>query len=464
MEKKLLVTMKDIHRFKVLRDVIEKRIKNKEAAQILGISYVHVSRIKKKLLNYGFEGILRKQPAHAPNKKITDNIEKEILNLRKNIYYDFNIIHFKEKLEELHKIKLSYESLRQILIKNGFHIPKKKKKIHRIPRRMPKAGMLVQMDSSFHNWLPHIPEKWWLIAMIDDATNKVPYAKFFPKDTLFANMHVIRKFIEIEGLFMSLYVDKASHFKTTRHGGLHYHVNIEQNETQIERALNELGITLITANSAQAKGRIEVTFRLFQDRLVKEMRLAGIKNYDDANSFLINKFLPYYNSKFSHPAQSVYMPLPNDINLDLIFCIKHDRIVNNDNTFKFNGHVFQIPPSSLKPSFAKSIITVCLLPDNKIIALYKNNIIFQSSLPQYTKETKIEELLNKREYLENIPMKHSKLHIKKIYRPPKNHPWKKSFTSLNKQNNSKKKVLTKIEKDAIKEIEKLFKGVIRYVE
>lgn len=464
MEKKVLVTMKDIQRFKVLRDVIEKRIKNKEAAQILGISYVHVSRIKKKLLKDGFEGILRKQPIHAPNKKITDDIEKEILNLRKDIYYDFNIIHFKEKLEEIHKIKISYESLRQILIKNGFHIPKKKKKVHRMRRRMPKAGMLVQMDSSFHNWLPHIPEKWWLIAMIDDATNKVPYAKFFPKDTLFANMQVIRKFIEIEGLFMSLYVDKASHFKTTRHGGLHYCVNIEQNDTQIERALNELGITLIPANSPQAKGRIEVTFRLFQDRLVKEMRLNGIKNYDQANSFLINKFLPYYNSKFSHPADSVYSPLPSNINLDLIFCIKHDRIVNNDNTFKFNGHIFQIPPSPLKLSFAKSVITVCLLPDNRIFALYKNNIIFQSSLPNNIKESKIEKLLNKRDYFENNPSKPAKLHIKKTYIPHKNHPWRKPFISHNKHIDTKKRKLTTIEKDAIKEIEKLSGGFIRYVE
>lgn len=464
MEKKVLVTMKDIQRFKVLRDVIEKRISNKQAAQILGISYVHVSRIKKRLLNYGFESILRKQPILLPNKKITEDIEKEILNLRKNIYYDFNIVHFKEKLEEIHKIKLSYESLRQILIKNGFHIPKKKKKVHRMRRRMPKAGMLVQMDSSFHNWLPHIPEKWWLIAMIDDATNKVPYAQFFPKDTLFANMHVIRKFIEIEGLFMSLYVDRASHFKTTRHGGLHYCVNIEQNDTQIERALNELGITLIPANSAQAKGRIEVTFRLFQDRLVKEMRLANIKNYHDANSFLINKFLPYYNSKFSHPTQSVYSPLPPDINLDLIFCIKHERIVNNDNTFKFKGQLFQIPPSPLKLSFSKSIVSVCLLPDNRIFVLYKNNIILQSSLSQNTNESKIEDLLNKRDYLVNDSIKPSKSHIKKTYIPPKNHPWRKPFIFSNKQKKLKKKELSKIEKESIKEIEKMFGGVIRYVE
>ena len=114
---------------------------------------------------------------------------------------------------------------------------------------MPNAGMLVQMDSSQHQWLEHIPIKWWLIIMIDDATNEVPYARFFLICTMFANMHVIRRFIEKKGLFSALYVDKASHFETTRHGGLHCNVSPEQDETQIERALKELGITLITANS-----------------------------------------------------------------------------------------------------------------------------------------------------------------------------------------------------------------------
>ena len=121
---------------------------------------------------------------------------------------------------------------------------------------MPKAGMLVQMDSSQHYWLPLVENKWWLVAMVDDATNEVPYAHFFPKDALFGNMHVIKHFIHIKGVFMSLYVDKASHFKTTRHGGLHYNASQEQEETQIERALEELDINIIPANSPQAKGRL----------------------------------------------------------------------------------------------------------------------------------------------------------------------------------------------------------------
>ena len=167
-------------------------------------------------------------------------------------------------------------------------------------------------------------------------------------------MHVIRRFIEIKGVFMSLYVDKASHFKTKRDGRIHYNVAQDQEETQIERALNELGINIISANSPQAKGRIEVTFRLFQDRLIKEMRLAGIKNYQQANKFLIEHFLPWYNAKYTHIAESSYIPLPKDTNLDLVFCIKKEWIVNFDNTVSVYGQIIQIPPTEVRLSFAKA--------------------------------------------------------------------------------------------------------------
>ncbi len=228
-EPKVLVTMQDIQRYRILKDVIEKKLKAVQASVILGISYIHTLRLKQKVVQAGLKGLLR--PGREAPNKIPDEKIKLIASLYKKYYWDFNIMHFKDKLAQLHNISLSYESIRKILIKENIHQPKKKKIVHRQRRRMPKAGMLAQMDSSQHRWLEHIPEKWWLTAMIDDATNEVPYAKFFPKDTLFSNMLVLRRFIEIKGVFYSLYVDKASHFKTTRHGGLHYTVNPEQDET-----------------------------------------------------------------------------------------------------------------------------------------------------------------------------------------------------------------------------------------
>lgn len=464
--RKVVVTMSDIQRYKVLTEVIEKKLTAGEASGLLSLSYRHTLRLKHKVKDEGLEGLLRKPLLYPPNKKITEQVTKEIIKLRRELYYDFNIMHLKDKLEENHNIRLCYESLRKILIKTQEHSPRKKKVIHRQRRRMPKAGMLVQMDSSEHRWLEHISEKWWLIAMIDDATNEVPYARFFPNDTLFANMHVIRRFLELKGIFMSLYVDKASHFKTTRHGGLHYTVPEEQEDTQIQRALEELGITLIPANSPQAKGRIEVTFRLFQDRLIKEMRLAGVKNYDEANQFLQETFLPWYNVRYTHEAEYVYMPLLKEHNLDLIFCMKHVRTVRRDNTISFHGQIFQIPSSPVKLSFAKTKVELCLLEDRRIFVLYKGEIIAESLLSQDSKtmrkQQKIDELLYKRQYiLAKIPSVKSTAQ-KTLYIPSANHPWRRAISKDIKSNQIRKKC--RVERKAEKEIEKIFGGPVTFVQ
>lgn len=427
LNQRLLVTMKDIQRHKVLKDVIERKLTGVEAAELLGLSPVHLSRLKRRLIAGGFENILRRPPKEPPNRRISAADISKLLSLRKRLYYDFNVMHFMDKLHEVHKMPYCYESIRKILIKHSLHSPKKKRKVYRQRRRMPKAGMLVQMDSSQHYWLPLVENKWWLVAMVDDATNEVPYARFFPKDTLFANMCVLRGFIKLKGVFMSLYVDKASHFKTTRHGGLHYNVAQEQEETQIERALAELDINVIPANSPQAKGRIEVTFRLFQDRLIKEMRLAGIKDYARANKFLVEQFLPWYNKKYTHQADSAYMPIPKDKDLDQIFCIKKERTVNNDNTIRIYGQIIQIPPSDIRLSFAKARVDVCLLEDQRIYVLYKSKLIAESKLSENNKVIKkdkeAEEFLNHREY---VPLfkRSPKANNFRPNIPGKDHPWR----------------------------------------
>lgn len=423
---KLLVTMKDLKRHEIIQDVLNKRLTSKEGAFLVSLSYRQFLRLKEKVKSGGLEAILR--PSRIAFNKIPKEDISRILKLRKKLYYDFNVMHLKDKLREEHGISYSYESLRKILIEHNEHDPKKRKKVHRQRRRMPKAGLLVQMDSSEHRWVKPIKNNWHLVAIIDDATNEVPYAMFFSKDTLFANMHVLRRFVEIKGVFTALYVDKASHFKTTRHGGLHINVGQEQEDTQIERALGELGIDLIPANSPQAKGRIEVTFKLFQDRLIKEMRVAKVKSYKQANKYLIEKFLPYYNQRFTHESESAYKTLPKDINLDHIFCIKKERTVNNDNTIEFCGQTIQILPSKIKRTFAKLKVNVCLLQNSKIIVLYKNHVIAESILTKankhLTKERKTEKLLNHRKYLFFIQKNKPGKRNSKPPTPGKHHPWR----------------------------------------
>lgn len=397
------LTMKDIKKYDILKQVVAKQIKGAQAAVLLGYHPVHISRMKHRIISSGgIQGILR--PKLPSNRKLPDHLKERIKNLYKNTYFDFNIRHFNDKLRELHKIKLSYETIRQILVSGGIHSPKKKKLIHRRRRRMPKAGMLIQMDSSEHNWLPFIKEKWSLTATIDDATSKIPFAKLYPSDGVFNNMEAIRKTIEKEGLFAALYADKASHFTTTRYGGLHVTTAQEQDDTQIERALQEIGITFIGANSPQAKGRIERLFRTFQDRFIKELRLNNIKNYDQANKFLQNYFIDYYNKRFAkiQGVENSYKPLPKSINLDLIFCKKYQRTVNFDNTIQIQGAVIQIPPSKYRLSFAKCVVDACLLENNDIHVLYKNQLIHSAKLSKNSKSYRLmkqtENILNQREY------------------------------------------------------------------
>jgi transposase InsO family protein len=417
---RIRVTMQDIARYKVLTEVVEGTMSLTEAAGIIGLCYRQALRLKQRLISHGVEGIIRKTPAIPPNRKVTKELKERILQLRTRLYYDFNMAHFWQKLTEIHGIALSYESIRQLLIRAEDHVPKKRRKVYRQRRRMPKAGMLVQMDSSEHRWLEHIPEDWSLVAMIDDATSEVPVAQFFPSDTTFANMEVIRRFIEYKGLFNALYVDKASHFTTTRKGGLHYEVDIEQDDTQIERALDELDIVLIPANSPQAKGRVERLFRTLQDRLIKEMRLAKIQSYGEANVFLKKIFLPDHNRRFSLPAEAVYRSLPVGTDLSIIFSRQCPRVVANDNTIQIYGYCFQLPPSTQGLSLAGRTVTVCVHDNNALTVLYKKKPIFRTVFSRGTKVTKkqkvIEQILNERAYVKARP---------RVYAlPSKNHPWR----------------------------------------
>lgn len=200
----------------------------KQAALLLNLSYRHTKRLFKNYSQKRCTGLKLKTPKIPNYLKYTTSFKNEIIDLYDNTYYDFNIMHFNEMLEENHSIKISYESLRQIMIKEHRHKPKQKKRKHRKRRpRMQRKRMMLQMDSSLHKWLNTCEGKYWLIYLIDDADNNVPYAKFVPSDTTFANMNCIMSVLLKKGLFGALYVDKASHFITTRLDVLHNTMNDE---------------------------------------------------------------------------------------------------------------------------------------------------------------------------------------------------------------------------------------------
>lgn len=243
---------------------------------------------------------------------------------------------------------------------------------------MPQAGMMLQADGSFHDWLEGRGDYLTLIGAIDDATKWVPEDCFFaPHETTLGYMRLFYHLFRKKGLPLSVYADRHSIFWTEREPTPEEQLLNKRPKTQLGRALEELGIRLIPAYSSQAKGRIERLWETFQDRLVSEMRLKGDKNQTEANVTL-KEFIPQYLRKFTKAPKDpnlAWRPIPTEINLKQILCIKKKRTVANDNTIAWEGRRLQILPSKIRRSFAKCPVEVRHLIDDKIEVYYQNQRI-----------------------------------------------------------------------------------------
>ena len=237
--------------------------------------------------------------------------------------------------------------------------------------REPRAreGQMMQFDTSDHDWLEGRGSRLYLIGGIDDATSACPGARFALSDSCSENMGVLKQIVETKGIPLSFYCDRDSKFKTTRHEGLHYQLKGDYDQTQIARALGELGVEVIYANSPQAtcpttfrrEGRVERAWGTFQDRLCSELRLHKVSTLQAANRYLTKVFIPKYNRKFARlPKEkgSAYRALPKGLDLSNIFCIKEERTVASDNTISYKAKTYQILPSNNRISFVRVKVMV----------------------------------------------------------------------------------------------------------
>ena len=395
------LTMKELNRYEIIKRVIDKIITLKEASMLLRLGYRQSKRVKKRYILHGVKGIER-QPGSG-RKGISEQTKNKIISLYKIKYGKtippINTLHFNEKLEEDHNIIISYETLRKLLIRTELKTRKKRKIRHRKKRaRMPEKGLMLQMDTSTHRWIPVIPKEVPLISVVDDCTSGILFAQFFDSDSTFNNMDGIKKVVKKHGWFKALYHDKASHFYTTRKGGTWNNTRIEQDDTNIEKALDELGIISINANSPQAKGRVERSYRTFQDRLIVEMQLHNIKTYKEANIFINDYFLDYYNDRFAvnKNALSAFCEL-KDVDLELIFTKRVLRKVKKDNTVSFFTNIIQIPGHK-GLSLIRATVEIRWNQNNDMWILYKNRVVYKNKLPRkyIYKEKKVEQFLAKR--------------------------------------------------------------------
>lgn len=316
----------------IISKYIEGEIFLEDAIAILRIKERQFRRRVRAFRESGVISVVHGNTERSPVNKISETIRYKIISLYRLKYFDFSVAHFREKLIELEDIRNppSCTTVRKILIEEKLITlrSKKPKKPYSRRKRYEKEGLMVQIDGSPHRWISQ-HEPICLTAAIDDATGKLLGGKFTPTETTFAAMDVVEQIFKEKGVFQMLYSDKAGIY-----GG-----GKRQGYSNMDRAMKELGVVCVQANSPQAKGRVERLFGTLQNRLVQELRLAGVRDIDSANKFL-KDYIPTFNANFGRRAGNqvdAYRPLDEKLELKEILCMKDLRRVKNGNVINYGG-------------------------------------------------------------------------------------------------------------------------------
>ena len=369
---------------KVIEQVVRESILQKDGARDVQLSVRQFRRMQRRYEDEGDEGLIHRLRGQTSKRKTDERIMKKAVRLMRDKYAGFGPTLGSEYLVEEEAIKVDRETLRGWMIGEGLWKNRREKVKHRQWReRRSCEGEMEQMDTSIHDWLEGRGEKIVLIHMIDDASSDL-FARFYEGDSTKANMKHIKAYIETKGLPRAIYADKASHFKTTRKASIEEDLKDEEAQTQIQRALKELGIGLIPAHSPQAKGRVERSFGTAQDRLVKALRLASAKTLEDANGVLEKKFMPVWQKRFAiKPKLPVNMHRTKDrgTNLDAILSVQCLRTVANDYTVQYKMKRFQILKQSITSGLRRHDVLLEDRLDGSIHLRFRNKYLAIKEIP-----------------------------------------------------------------------------------
>jgi len=349
---------KAMTRQEIILRAYAKKISWIEAAEILGMSCRHLRRVREAYEKGGYADLFYKRVGKASPRRIPVEVVEQVLCLYREKYFDFNVKHYHEKLQEEHGVEVSYTWVKGLLQGAGLVAKDSVRKKHRRKReRKPLRGMMLHIDGSHHQWFGD--ERWHdLIVILDDANSEIYYARLVDSESTSTIMAALRQVVEKEGVFCSLYSDRASHFWLTPKAGEPVD---KQALTQVGRALRDLGITMIPAYSPQARGRSERSFRTWQNRLPQELRLRDISTVDEANLFLKRSYIREFNRKFAReaaePCASAFISCTRD-DLDRVFSIQTERTVARDNTVKYRNLVLQIDRQLWRSSLDGCRVTI----------------------------------------------------------------------------------------------------------
>jgi transposase len=373
------LTQKEQARLQVLNSLLAEQMTVDQAATLMGVSARHTKRI---LAAYREEGAAALAHGHrgrrAPNTT-PEPLRSEVLRLARSRYSETNHTHLSELLREREGIEVGRTTLRRILTSAGLKSPRHRRPPrHRVRRqRMPREGMLVQVDGSHHRWLGDHGAPFALLLAVDDATGNVVNALFCEQENTRDYFLLMKGLIQRHGIPIALYTDRHSVFKNVPGSGR------AGAPTQFSRAMDELGIQMVFALSPQAKGRVERTAGTFQDRLATELRLAGAVTIEEANA-LLKEFLDRFNARFGVPAQhleAAYRPLGPGVCLDTALCFRHSRRVARDNTVKYRWRTLQLLPGTERRSYAGAVADVLEGLDGQLAVRYRGEIIPSQEAP-----------------------------------------------------------------------------------
>jgi|ERR1700722_430363 len=378
-----------IHHY--FEQVKEESISLRTAAEFIHLSYRQVKRLWKEYKRLGVEGLISKKRGKPSSRRISEGRREEIAKIISEKYPDFKPGLASEKLEELDGIILSSETIRQIMIEHKIWFPRKgRKAIH--PRRERRAyvGELLQTDASYHLWFEERGPKCHLYIIIDDATSEITDGYFELEETTEGYFKLFEAYFERNGLPVSIYSDKRGVFKVNQ--------GKRRGLTQFGRAMKELGIEMIYAHSAPAKGRVERAFETLQDRLVREMRLQNISTIEEGNAF-IRTYLENHNQKYTVEPRSphnAHVPLKSNRLLKYILCSKYKRIVSKNLEVNYGNKIYQIEADKTTQHLKKMEIDVIETLDGEIRFEYRGEKIkFReyNSIPHTLVQTQIKQEL-----------------------------------------------------------------------
>lgn len=423
MDKLLTMSKKEVTRLEVMQRIEAKRLKQKKAAEMLRVSERHIRRLLRAYRQLGTEGLVSKRRGKPSNNQLKRALKQQAIDLIYSQYPDFGPTLAHEKLTEKHGLDLSRETVRKLMIKEGLWKPKKVKKlvVHQMRERRACLGELVQIDGSPHAWFEERGEKCNLLVFIDDATGRLMELYFTPGETTFSYFAATEQYISRYGIPVAFYSDKNSIFKVNIKNAL-----TGNGMTQFGRAMKELEIEIICANTPQAKGRVERAIQVLQDRLVKEMRLRGISSIEAANEYAA-EFIVDYNARFAVQPRSshdAHRLLVINEDLERVFTFQEHRNLSKNLTLQYKNVVYQIQTS--RPSYAmrNTPVTVCEDHQGTINILYKGHSLEYSI---YQKQQRQAEVVSSKD----IDSK-----LKKPYKPSKDHPWRRNGQFKRRKPNS----------------------------